>query len=131
MSKIISESHEVFIDTQGIVHIRVLENAHVDITKMHQMNENIKKLAGGKKILALVDARPFHTMTPEATAYLKKEMIDKTRLASAIISNHLATRLLVDNISKVQKAKSPIRMFSSEVQARAWLMSVKNKGKKK
>lgn len=125
------KNHEISVDEQGIAHIRVLEGAHIDSLTLQKVNERIKELTGKKKTLALIDAKHFHTFTPEATSYLKTGVIDKTRIATAVVCDKVGVRLMVDNISKVQKTKSPIRMFSSEAQARAWLLTLKNKAKKK
>jgi hypothetical protein len=130
MTTKLSKGHEIHLDAHGIVNIKVIEGAHLNVAILCRLNKNVQKLAGQKRILALIDARRFHTFTPEATSYLKKEIVDKTRIATAVVGNKVAVRLMVDNMTKVQKTKSPIRMFTSEVQARTWLLSVKNKAAK-
>lgn len=127
MKKILIPTHEISADDSGIIHIKVKEGAHIDTPILKQLNEYSLKLAGTKKILALVDARNFHTLTPEATAYLKTDFADKTRIATAIVSSKTGMRLLVDYLNNSKPVQSPVRMFENEKEAKTWLISFKTK----
>src|SRR5579885_3851638 len=119
MKEKLARPHEVSMDVHGIVNIKIAEGAHIGVEALQQINRKTQELSGKKKVLALIDAHNFHTLAPEATHYLRAEVVDKTRIATAVVSKKLALHIMIDNMSKVQKTKSPIRMFSSEARARA------------
>lgn len=126
MEKILTPTHEISIDSHGIVHIKTREGAHIDVPMLEEINVQSQKLAGKKKVLAMVDATLFHTLTPEATAYLKRGIMDKTRVATAVVSAKVGVHIMVDFWNSTEKPKNPVRMFSSKEEAEKWLLTFKN-----
>ena len=127
MKNIQTATHEISIDKQGIVTIKVREGAHVEEDTLKQADTYVRELAGTNKLFVLIDARSFHTLTPEATAFLRNNLTSQGRIASAVVSNTVGIRLVVDYMSKGGKVLSPVRMFENEAEARTWLMSFKTK----
>ena len=126
MKKIEIKTHLVYLDNQEIIHIDVREGSHVELGSLQEVHKACNQLAGNKKKLVIVDASPHHTMTDEAMDYLKKQMMDKGRLASAIISENLGVRIMIDYLTNVLKTQSTVKMFSSEPEAIKWLLGFKN-----
>lgn len=118
--------NEKYVDGEGILRIKVIEGAHMDLPSLIEDGEHNPKLTGGKKTLALYDSRGFFTIEPEAREYLRSGIVDPTRIATAVLTDRLATRLLVNFFIRFNRPKTPMKMFNSEEQALDWLRSFKN-----
>ncbi|MBL7931288.1 MAG: hypothetical protein JNL60_05285 [Bacteroidia bacterium] len=115
--------NEKYIDSDGILRIKVLEGAHIDVESLKADGEINIQLAGNRKVLALYDSRGFFTIEPEAREYLRSGIVDPTRIATAVLTDRLATKLLVNFFIRFNKPKTPMKMFTSEQQALSWLKS--------
>ncbi|HXB10463.1 MAG TPA: hypothetical protein VNZ45_00640 [Bacteroidia bacterium] len=123
MEKIQTKTHAVSKDENGIIHLEVIEGAHVDTSSIKELHTIYKQLAGNNKMLLLVNAHVHYTMTGEATEYLKTNLLDKDRLATAIISTKLGVRITVDSFKTMLKAKSQVKMFADKQEAMEWLLT--------
>lgn len=121
MEQILTKAHVIYCDEYGIIHLDIIENAYVDKESIMKLHDIYRQLGCNPKKLIKVDARAHHIMTGEAMEYLKADMLDKDRVATAIISENLGTRLMVDYFINTVKAKSMVKMFSTEVEAMQWL----------
>ncbi|MGP8214574.1 MAG: hypothetical protein ACLQQ4_03320 [Bacteroidia bacterium] len=127
MRKIQNKVHCIYCDENGIVHIEVLDGAHIDREAMIESHKVAQQLGGDKNLHVMVDARAHHTMTEEAMDFLKNESIDKGRAATAIVTERLGIRIIVDYIAKEKKGQSHISMFPTPEQALQWLISLKDR----
>lgn len=84
------------------------------------------KMTNGQKTLALYDAWNFCTITPYATHYLRSGILNKERIATAVVTDRLAMRLLVNFMNKFKRPETPLKMLNSEKEAHEWLCSMKN-----
>lgn len=125
MKKIATPAHLVFKDEQGIIHVEIIEGAHVDLTRMNELRKIILELAGGKRQRVLVDARLFHTLNDEAMGFLKNEMIDKDRLATAVVTDKLGIRIMIDYFTRILKTKALLKICTSKEEALHWLIGLK------
>jgi hypothetical protein len=125
MDKITTRINEKYLDEQGILHITVIEGAHIDLEALKDDHAASFTLTGHKKVLALYDGRAFFTITPEARNYVKSGILDQTRIATAAITNRLAVRILLNGFMKINKPKTPFRMFGTKEDAMKWLMTFK------
>lgn len=126
MNKIRTGINEKWMDENGILQIKVIEGAHIDLESLiadHSVNYS---LTGGKKALALYDARNFFTITPEATEYVRSGILNKERIATAVVTKNLGMRLLVNFLNRVKKTETPLKMFNDEEAALTWLLAFKN-----
>jgi hypothetical protein len=121
-----TNAYEMFLDKDGIMHRKVVEDAHIDIDEMKASDKLSLEMNKGKKLLLLVNARTFHTLTPEAAKYLKNS-IQKTRIATAVLSGGIHTRILADFMAPPSKGSPPLRIFTKETEAVKWLLSFKKK----
>jgi hypothetical protein len=121
-----TEINEKWIDQEGFLRIRVIEGAHIDMRALlHDHSVNLK-MTEGKKALALYDARGFFTITPDATDYVRSGILNKERIATAVVTDRLAMRLLVNFMNKFRKPETPLKMFANEDEALKWLRTMKN-----
>lgn len=122
MNKITTPINEKYIDAQGILRITVLEGAEITLEKLKQDHQQGLELTGGQKCLALVDTRNSFSITPEARAYMKEDIVDPTRIATAVVSNNTVSRLIVNLFMKLNPPATPFKMFGDEKEATEWLL---------
>jgi hypothetical protein len=117
--------NEKYFDAEGILRIKVIEGAHMDLASLIEDGEVNMQLTNNQPALALYDSRGFFTIEPEAREYLRSGILDPTRIATAVVIDRLATKLLVNFFIRFNKPKTPMKMFTCEVQALKWLRSFK------
>jgi hypothetical protein len=126
MKKIRTKINEKWVDENGILWIKVIEGASIDLENLIEDASVNDSLTDGKKALALYDARSFFTITPEASDYVKSGILNKSRIATAVVTDKLAARLIVNVVAMVRKPETPLKMFNNEKDALRWLHSFKN-----
>lgn len=126
MEKIVTPINTKWMDEDGILNIEVIEGAYIDVDALKEDHTANEVLTKGKRTLALYDARNFYTITPDAMEYLNSRILEKERIATAVLTDKLATRLLVNFINKIKKPEIPLKMFSDPEHARKWLLSFRN-----
>lgn len=119
--------NEKYVDSDGILRIKVIEGAHMDVASLKEDGEANIQLTGNRRVLALYDSRGFFTIEPEAREYLRSGIVDPTRIATAVLTDRLATKLLVNFFIRFNKPKTPMKMFTNEKQALIWLKSFNTK----
>ncbi|MGP8215683.1 MAG: STAS/SEC14 domain-containing protein [Bacteroidia bacterium] len=127
MEKIRTKTSEMFIDEHGIFHKTVIENCHVDIETIKESDKATNELTKGKKVLMLYDARKHFTITEDAMEYARKDVFNKQRIATAIVSEKMGIKIMVDYIMNVLKSPIPIKIFTNTEEALAWLLTFKKK----
>jgi hypothetical protein len=125
MKSVHTKTCDLSIDEHGIFHKTVLENCHVDIDAVKESDIATEELTEGKKVLMLYDARPHFTLTEDAMEYARKDIFNKKRIATAIVSEKIGIRLMVDYIMNVVKSPIPIKVFSTIEDATEWLLTFK------
>jgi len=126
-----TKTSEMFIDEHGIYHKTVIENCHVDLAALKESAIVTDKLTKGEKVLMLYDARNHFTLTEDAMEYAQKDIFNKKRIATAIISNKTGIKITVDYMIRVMKLNIPIEVFNNTEDAMAWLLTFKETGKGK
>ncbi len=123
--------NEKWIDEQGIVWMKAIEGVHMDIEALKEDHERSLELLGSHKILVMYDARSHFSISPEARAFLSKGILNENRIATAVLSPNLGVRLLVNFMNSINPPKSPLKMFSNEMDAMQWLQFIKTKSRVK
>ncbi len=131
LNKLVTKSHHIFKDNDGIIHVEIIEGAHICLQSIKESGKYIHSYAGNRKELVIVDARKHHTITDEAMSFLKTEMIEKNRLATAVVTDKLGIRIMIDYFTKFLKSKAKVRIFTSEEEALKWLLGFRIRNKKK
>ena|SRR5665213_1330763 len=124
MKKIRTSTDEIHIDEHGIIHKTVIEGVHICRNEVIETEEACAKLSGKDKYMVLVDATALHTMTPEAVEELKNTL-DTKRIATAIISDKLGIRILIDYLASKEGTSTPIKIFREKEKAMEWLLLFK------
>ena len=127
--KITTNTADIWMDDEGIVHLRMKKGAKVDLREIEAHYNIYRKLGCQKhKTLHLFEGGYFFTFDNEAMRYAGKHSRNLF-LASAIVNNSLAVRLLVDFFNLFFNNSFTFKMFNTKGQALEWLRSFKEKEK--
>lgn len=119
--KISTPFNEIWFDAQGILHVRATEQGEIDLDEVKCCFAVYEQLGcRQKKVLQLMDARVGLTMSKEARDFVAKEGVNYF-IASAIVSDSLSVRLVVNFFNLFYKHKVPFRLFRNEEEALKWL----------
>lgn len=114
--------NEIWIDDEGILILKPDDGIEIDQEEVEACFKAYQSLGIGpkNKVLEIIDARGNNTLTPEART-LAAKMGKDYFIASAIISESLSIRLIVNFFNKFYKQDVPFKMFANEKSAREWL----------
>ena len=103
-----------------IIRMRIFEGITIDLKQARLINESMRRLAGDESLIpVLIDARATYSWDKDAQEYIAQN--SGFRLATALITNNPVSRLLSNSYSKIFKPDYPLRVFSGEEKAIAWL----------
>jgi hypothetical protein len=102
-----------------ILRIKILEGVTIDLKQAKLMNESMQRLAEEATFPVLIDARVNYDWDKDAQEYVA--LNSGFRLATAVITNNPLVRVLSNSYSKIFKPSYPLRIFSDEEKAIAWL----------
>jgi hypothetical protein len=121
-----TKTSEIWIDDRGILNVKVFEGAELTLDEV-KINFNVYRELGcneNNKVLQLMDAQAHCSMTKEAREYVAQQAKDFF-IASVVITNNLAVRLIANFINKFYKLDIPFRLVESEDEALEWLLKFK------
>jgi hypothetical protein len=119
--KMRTEVCEVHLDKKGILHKKILAGSHVNLKNIKKSESIGRKLAGSKKVLALIDRRASYTITPAAIKCLQQNVNAKYRIATALVNPKSHT------LKSVNAGNPHVKVFSDRATAIKWLLSFKHK----
>lgn len=113
---------EIWIDDEGILVLKPFEDVELDLDTVVECFETYKAMGIGPhhKVLQLIDATGHGSMTSEGRTYAA-EVGMNFFIASAIVSDSLAIRLIVNFFNSFHKQLVPFKMFSNQEDAKKWL----------
>lgn len=121
MQKIRTRVSEKWLNEQGILCIRYIAGATVDLRAIKESRDENLQLLGDRKELVLCDARVPFTVTPDAQKYAIREIVNKSRIATAVITNKAYVQMIVNFALRFSGLRSSVRMFRREDEALKWL----------
>ncbi|WP_317897705.1 DUF7793 family protein [Aurantibacillus circumpalustris] len=116
-----------YVDKEGFLRIKVIDGVHIDLPALKEDAAVNMTLTNNQKALALYDSRAFFTIDQEARDYVKSGITDPTRIATAVLTDKLATTLLVNFFIRFNKPSTPMKMFTCEKKALQWLRKFQKK----
>lgn len=119
---------EIFFDDAGILWLKPINGADMDLEEVTACFDTYRKMGINKdnKVLQIIDAQVSVSMNREGREYAAKHGYDFF-IASAVISNNLAVRLIVNFFNIFYKFQLvPLKMFESEESAKKWLFKFKD-----
>ncbi|MBA3706101.1 MAG: hypothetical protein H0W84_09440 [Bacteroidetes bacterium] len=118
-----TKTSEIWIDDKGILHVKVFEGAEMNYDEVVN-NFNVYRGLGfgeNNKVLQFMDARVNCTMSKEGREYVAENAKDFF-IASTVITNNLAVRLIANFINKFYKLEVPFKLFDTEEKGMEWLL---------
>ncbi|HEU4717920.1 MAG TPA: hypothetical protein VFU15_08795 [Bacteroidia bacterium] len=110
----------------GILYLTILPNARIDVKHVQAQNDCIRNLCGDTRVPVLLDARVDYTVTKEAQEYAA---MNSNRLATAVLVSSPVVKALTNTFVALFRPDYPVRQFTSEEPAVAWLKEIM-RGKK-
>jgi len=108
----------------GIVQVLYHDHTILDIPLQLKMAEAFNNIADGKKSLFIFEAGEGVIVTKDARNNALKLEDSTPILASAVVANNLAYRIIANFFIKVQKPKGKYKVFASKEEAIKWLKSL-------
>lgn len=124
METLITDIAEIFFDEEtSILHVKILEDVHMDIEKTMNHCRIVQRITKGEKYMALVDATNYFTTDEDALKYLALPETTVGRVAMAFHSLNLANRLTIHFFRLLYKPNFTIHLFRMHDDAMEWLKS--------
>jgi hypothetical protein len=123
--KLKTNYNEIWIDDEGFLMLKPTPGVELDLEEVKAYFEAYKSLGIGpdNKVLEIIDARDG-SMSSEARTFAAENGKDFF-IASAIISDSLAVRMVVNFFNTFYSQVVPFKMFANEKDAREWLRTFK------
>jgi hypothetical protein len=112
-----------WLDEDGTVRGKVLPGANYRIEEAIRSIEIIENLGGGRPRGLLMDITEMRSMSREARAYFGEPSRARAVYAVALIVNSLLSRSIGNFILGFNRPVVPVRLFTDEAEAIAWLRS--------
>ena len=119
----------IWIDDEGILHLKLNEGAEIDLKEVEKHFSIYKDLRLQKhKALQLFEGGAFFAFNSDAMKYVANNGSDFF-IASAIVNNSLAIRILFGFFKKFFDQSFPFEMFGTKGEALKWLRTQKKVSK--
>lgn len=126
MKTVITPVAEISFDKETtILHIRIFENAEVDLENARRHFEMVEELIGREPHFALVDATHHYTIQKEAWEYASKVHIFSNRKAIAHYNSSEANTLTTAIFKANYKASVPFEIFKTQNEAIEWFKTIR------
>ncbi|HIN40214.1 MAG TPA: hypothetical protein EYM84_08070 [Flavobacteriales bacterium] len=123
LEKIELKTAVVLLRSDGIICIRVRDDAEVELEDSLETFEAVKKLGKGVKMPVLVLTGEGGTVSEESKRFSASKQAGEPTLAEAIVVRNFAHKLLVNFLIKFYRPGRPMKMFTSNGEAVEWLKS--------
>jgi hypothetical protein len=115
-------SHRVWWDDQaGIARADWIGGAAVDREAAVACEAEVEKLGGEQELLYLVDIRDMGSIDRRAREYFTEH--GSYYRAVALLAGSAATRMMANFFLRLNRGDLPVRMFTDEAEAIAWLQA--------
>ncbi len=122
-----TETSEVWIDEEGIMHVVFDKGADLNLARMEEAfkvyREELGLGPGKKKITQVLSGGPV-TVSKEARDLAGKNGKNYF-IAAAMVTSSRLMRLIVNSFNAIQKPGVPFKLFEKEEEAIAWLRTFK------
>lgn len=96
----------------------------VDKEQLMLLTDALAEIAGKKKLPLYIKASDFMGMSKEAGVYATLPEVNRSTLASAVLIESLAAKLLLNFYLKINKPTVPTKGFNDKESAFIWLLSL-------
>jgi hypothetical protein len=125
--RVINEA-TITLRKDGIIQIHYHEGVEINPPLQDRVMKIFIELSGGIKRPFLFTAMEYVTVTKEARSHAIEMESVYPALASAVVAHSTAYRIIANFYLKVNKPKTPYKVFSTEAKAVEWLFTfIENK----
>lgn len=117
----------IHLRSDMIIHIIYKEGVVIDIPVQERVLEKFNELCNGKKLPFLFDAMDHVSVTKEAKINAVEMELKTPVLATAVFAKSLAYKLIADFYLKINKPKTPFKVFRKKEDAIKWLLTFHEK----
>jgi hypothetical protein len=110
----------------GILYVRIKEDAQINIDEVDAIDNAIISLSGGAPCFILVIPGVGSNADNEARQHAANRRKEKRIVAEAIVVSNLPLRMLANFYIRFNKPKQKVKVFSSEEDGLEWLLAIKN-----
>jgi hypothetical protein len=111
----------IWLDGDGIVHVKLRPHVQIGLEEAREAIRTVSVVCGGKVTPAFVDMTAAMAINREARLYFAGEETAKVESAAALLIGSPLTRAIGNFFMGLNKPLIPTRLFTSEVEALAWL----------
>ena len=122
--EIVTRTARYSLGADGIIRSTNLPGARETLADAEENLRVLASLAGGSRRPLLADVRLLRDMNREARVFYGRPEFARVLSASAVVVGSPVTRTLINFILVMYKPRYPIRLFTSETEALAWLRSL-------
>lgn len=108
------------------MHMYYKSGSVIDVNIQNRVRDAAFSLSGNKKMPCLFEAGEYVTLTKEARANAIDSEDNFPALASAVIVQNLAYKMIADFYYKINKPKQPFKVFRNIEDAITWLSTYKS-----
>jgi hypothetical protein len=109
---------KVWLRDDGFIHLEYLPNTHLGLEDSKRIIADIEKASAGQSRPGFIDATGLKSVTREAREYFAAS---KVISRAGMLTGSLISRVLGNFYLAVNKPVIPLKMFTSEAEAIAWL----------
>lgn len=126
MKTVITPLAEISFDKETtILHIKIFENAEVNLENAKKHFEYVEQLIGREPHFALVDASHHYIIEKEAWNYASKVHVFSNRKAIAHYNSSKANTLTTAIFKASYKASVPFKIFNTKNEAIEWFKTIR------
>jgi len=105
----------------GILYVRLKPGSQVTLDDAQASLRVTDELAGNRRIAVLVDARPARSITRDARIAFSDSESRRNTIAQAIVVASGVSRAMGSFFIGLNRPAFPVRLFTAEAEAVAWL----------
>lgn len=126
LREIVHEQVIVAMRNDGIVQVVFMPNTEITVEFQDILVGLYNQITLGRKACFIFEGGEFVSVTKEARENAIELEKSSITLASAVVFNNLAQRIIADFYYTVNRPKLPYKVFSSFEKGIAWLNSIKD-----
>ena len=123
MDQVKTERFDVSLRTDGIMHVHIHDRVEIDLDCQKKMQEVYWEVTAESRPF-IFTAGEFISITREAQKNAKVIEGDTPVVASALIVNNIAQKLMADFYYKFDPPKNPLKVFKKFDRGLEWLKSL-------
>ncbi len=116
-----TQTATIWLDDNGILHSVYLEGVDVEVEHTTENAAVFKQLAKAKKVPILIDIRGVNSVTREARGTASSPEAINIAAATVLLISSPVSRVIGNFFMGLNKPPYPIKLFTSEEKAIAWL----------